>query len=164
MLFMPSIRGIISFIVGISFIFGIVYFVALGHTLTEFTHILIAIQLGGWGGLTLLTPALSASVTDYLIRPYTLATASPPAQTFVPIAALAIGGFVTGLIRKHPLNAFFIGVIYAIIIVIAYGVSLIFSGPFNILPSILGLSLSDFFLLFLTPSIMGFIGGILTAI
>ncbi len=163
MSFLLSPRGIISFMVGLSFIFGIVYFVALGHTLADLKTILLGFQINPWVGWSFLSPSMSASVTDYLIRPHTLATASPPAQTYVPIAALALGGFVTGLIRKHPLNSILIGFTFAIIIIIAYGISLLLN-PFSIIPGILGLSLNDIVLLFIIPSATGFVGSLLTVI
>ncbi|MBS7288522.1 MAG: hypothetical protein KIH01_07190 [Candidatus Freyarchaeota archaeon] len=163
MFFLLSPRGIISFLVGISFIFGIVYFVALGHTLADLRTVFLGFQINPWVGWSLLSPSISASVADYLIRPHTLATASPPAQTYVPIAALALGGFVMGLIRKHPLNSVFIGFTFAIIVIVAYGISLLFN-PYNIIPGILGVSFSDIVLLFIIPSATGFIGSILTVI
>ncbi|MEM1884481.1 MAG: hypothetical protein QXZ24_02610 [Candidatus Jordarchaeales archaeon] len=152
-----------SFIIGLFFMFGVVYFVALGHTLVDLKTVLLGFQISPWLGWNILSPTIKASLADYLIRPYTLATATPPAQTYVPIAALALGGFVMGLIRKHPLNAAIIGFTLAIVVIIAYVVSLI-SNPYNIIPSILGLSLNDILLVFVIPSATGFIGSLLTAI
>ncbi len=163
MSFLLNPRGIISFLVGLSFIFGIVYFVALGHTLADLRTVLLGFQISPWVGWGLLSPSMGASVADYLIRPYTLATATPPAQTYVPVAALALGGFVMGLIRKHPLNSILIGFSFALIIIIAYIISLVFN-PFSIIPGILGLSLSDIVLLFVIPSATGFVGSLLTVI
>ncbi|MFB0561730.1 MAG: hypothetical protein ACETWM_11030 [Candidatus Lokiarchaeia archaeon] len=104
------------------------------------------------------------AVTDYLIRPYTLAIAGPPAQTFVPIAALSLAGFISGLITKHPLKAIIIGLICGFIVVLAFFLWGI-SGPLD-LGSIYGIvtvvSGWDYALVFGLPAGLGMIGGLLT--
>ncbi|MEX2725430.1 MAG: hypothetical protein Q6367_016180, partial [Candidatus Freyarchaeota archaeon] len=116
------LRHILAFIVCLATMFGIIYFVAMGHTLMNLYNA-YSLWLLPWesgGQYTAFWSNVRFAVTDYLIRPYTLATTGPPAQTFVPIAALCLAGFISGLITKHPLKAIIIGIICSFIVVIGY--------------------------------------------
>ncbi|MEM2134040.1 MAG: hypothetical protein QXG44_04265 [Candidatus Jordarchaeaceae archaeon] len=160
------LRHILAFIVCLATMFGIIYFVAMGHTLMNLYNA-YSLWLLPWesgGQYTAFWSNVRFAVTDYLIRPYTLATTGPPAQTFVPIAALCLAGFISGLITKHPLKAIIIGIICSFIVVIGYfawGVSghLDWSSIFGI---ITGVSGWDYALLFGLPAGLGMIGGLIT--
>ncbi|MHA1578705.1 MAG: hypothetical protein ACTSUQ_03625 [Candidatus Freyarchaeota archaeon] len=107
---------------------------------------------------------LKFAVTDYLIRPYSLATSGPPAQTFVPIAALSLAGFISGLITKHPMKAIIIGIICSFIVVVAYFFwsitsAIDWSVIFGIVTAVTGW---DYALLFGLPAGLGMIGGLIT--
>ncbi|MEM2144358.1 MAG: hypothetical protein QW279_03285 [Candidatus Jordarchaeaceae archaeon] len=172
------IRYIFAFIVCLATMFGIIYFVAQGHTLmnlyTAFTLWQLPIPWISQAQTAAFWSNVKFAITDYLIRPYTLATSSPltqPPQTFVPIAALTLGGFISGLITKHPFRAITIGIISSFIVGIGYLIgsvtgaisastlSGIISGFTGIITNISGW---DIALLFLLPATLGMIGGLIT--
>lgn len=171
-------RYILAFIVCLATMFGIIYFVAQGHTLmnlyTAFTLWQLPIPWSSQAQTAAFWSNVKFAITDYLMRPYTLATSSPlsqPPQTFVPIAALTLSGFISGLITKHPFRAIIIGIICSIIVVIGYvfwsvtgaisasTLSGIISGFTGIITNI---SAWDVVLLFLLPAGLGMIGGLIT--
>jgi len=178
MIFTWWIRFSFAFIVCLATMFGIIYFVAMGHTLmnlySAFTLWSLPIPWVSQAQTATFWSNVKFAITDYLIRPYTLATSSPLAQpppTFVPIAALTLGGFISGLITKHPFRAIIIGIISSFIVGIGYlafsitsaisanSLSGVISGFTGI---ILGISGWDIVLLFLLPAGLGMIGGLIT--
>lgn len=163
---MSIIRSIIAFLVCLTTMFAIIYFVAMGHSLMNLYNA-YSLWLLPWetgGQYTAFWTNVKFAVTDYLIRPYTLATSGPPAQTFVPIAALSLAGFISGLISKHPLKAIIIGVICGFIVVIAYffwsiSGALDWSSIYGIITVVSGW---DYALVFGLPAGLGMIGGLIT--
>jgi hypothetical protein len=158
-------RFFLAFIVCIATMFLIIYFVAMHHTLL---NLLNAYALWTFPTQTSVQYAafwnnVQYAASDYLIRPYTLATSGPPAQTFVPIAALTLAGFISGLITKHPLRAIIIGIICSFIVIVIF----VFTGVngsnlYSIFGYITSVSGWDYVLLFALPALLGMIGGLIT--
>jgi len=160
------LRSIFAFIVCLATMFGIIYFVAMGHTLMNLynAYTLWLLPWESGGQTAAFWTNVKFAVTDYLIRPYSLATAGPPAQTFVPIAALSLAGFISGLITKHPMKAIIIGIICSFIVVVAYFFwsitsAIDWSVIFGIVTAVTGW---DYALLFGLPAGLGMIGGLIT--
>jgi uncharacterized membrane protein YphA (DoxX/SURF4 family) len=146
--------------------FGIIYFVAMGHTLMNLVnaYALYQVPVNSRAEVAVFWSNVKFAITDYLIRPYSLAVSGPPAQTFVPIAALSLAGFISGLISKHPFRAIIIGIICSILVVIGFfawsiAAPLSWSSIFGI---ITGVSGWDYVLLFVLPAFTGMIGGLIT--
>lgn len=158
-------RLILAFVVCLATMFGIIYFVAMHHTLLNLlnAYMLWLDPTGTGTQYAAFWNNVQLAAADYLARPYTLATSGPPAQTFVPIAALTLAGFISGLITKHPLRAIMIGIICSIIVVIIFiitgtgGSSLV-----NIFGFVTSVSGWDYILLFGLPALLGMIGGLIT--
>ncbi|MHA1208848.1 MAG: hypothetical protein ACTSP1_00930 [Candidatus Freyarchaeota archaeon] len=157
------LRSIFAFIVCLATMFGVIYFVAMGRTTMDLLNAYI-LWTQPWTSPTQVTAFWSnvkLAIFDYLIRPYTLAT---EAQLFVPIAALSLAGFISGLITKHPFRAIIIGIICSFLVVIGYFVWSI-SDPLSwnaIIGILTGVSGWDYALLFGLPAGLGMIGGLIT--